>query len=214
MAQRALTSYDRLSRRAARVPQPTTAVQTVVCADLMSYSDKAALLEEALGVEGTFAFNKQIQALIGAAMVEGSATATNILAHTGDGVLARFDDPRPALAFARSLHAVSRAHNKSRRYGAAKRVFRIGVATGELRFDAAAPTAGSCAGMVIVRATRLEAAAAGAGILVDRATWAGLSATERATFEGPMMVVGKRGERIEAYRARPGRAARVKPAGA
>jgi class 3 adenylate cyclase len=199
---------DEASDPGPRSPSRTTAVQTVACVDLVRYADKAALLEDLGGVEATLALNTQIQGVIKAAMAASGATSVNLLAHRGDGALLRFETPDQALAFAKSLHAECRRHNETCRFGAAKRRFRVGIATGELVFNAAAPAAASSAGMVIVRAARLEAAAPPGGTLVDHHTHAYLPATQRKALVGPMTLAGKRGERLEAYSAGPGRAVR------
>lgn len=172
---------------------------TVVLVDLQGYSDIQRALEQSFGVAQALAFDRQIQGFIADALAAaGVAASSAILARTGDGGLLRFDRPDPALAFAAALHRLAAGHNQSVTEALARRVFRIGIATGELAFD---PETGAPSGMTISRAARLEAAARPGGVLIDTDSHAAASGEAVAAYRGPEIVTGKRDERFEAWRA-------------
>lgn len=193
-------------------------VQTAVMVDLVGYSDTARMLEETLGAAAVAALNRDIQRLIDRALAgAGGSRAANLVMTTGDGAFLRFDAADPALAFAAALQDAARADNADRTDPAALRIFRIGVATGEIAIDLDADRGPALAGMAIVRAARLESRSPPGGALIDPASWNAAAPGLRAAYCGPEQVAGKRDETFAAYSslwtgAGPGAAAPRRPA--
>jgi TolB-like protein/class 3 adenylate cyclase/Tfp pilus assembly protein PilF len=171
---------------------------TAVLVDLVGYSDMSRLLEDSLGVQATLSLNQQVQRLIGDALSEAGGTAgDNVVMTTGDGALLTFAEPDRALNFAERLHRCAARHNAGVTEPRARRIFRVGISTGEIAVD---PHTGSPAGMAISRAARLEAKADPGGILIDSESWNAASTALKATYNGPEDISGKRDEHFEAYR--------------
>jgi TolB-like protein/Tfp pilus assembly protein PilF len=171
---------------------------TAVLVDLVGYSDMSRLLEDSLGVQATLSLNQQVQRLIGDALSEcGGAAADNVVMTTGDGALLTFTTPDQALDFAVRLHRCAGRHNAGVTEPRARRVFRVGISTGEIAVD---PNTGSPAGMAISRAARLEAKADPGGVLIDSESWNAASSVPKAGYHGPEDISGKRDEHFEAYR--------------
>lgn len=89
-----------------------------------------------------------------------------VMATTGDGAIVVFDAPTTGHRFAEMVHEACRAHNHGKSVPAARRWFRIGIATGDLVLETLGATR-KMAGSVIARAVRLEAAANIGEILAD-----------------------------------------------
>lgn len=172
---------------------------TAVLVDLVGYSDMSRLLEDSLGVQATLSLNQQVQRLIGDALSESGGTAAdNVVMTTGDGALLTFSGPDQALDFATALNKCAARHNAGVTEPRARRIFRVGISTGEIAVD---PNTGSPAGMAISRAARLEAKADPGGVLIDSESWNAASGERRAAYNGPEDISGKRDEHFEAYRA-------------
>jgi TolB-like protein/class 3 adenylate cyclase/Tfp pilus assembly protein PilF len=172
---------------------------TAVLVDLVGYSDMSRLLEDSLGVQATLSLNQQVQRLIGDALSEGGGNADeNVVMTTGDGALLTFTGPDQALDFATALHRCAARHNAGVTEPRARRIFRVGISTGEIAVD---PNTGSPAGMAISRAARLEAKADPGGVLIDSESWNAASGERKAAYHGPEDISGKRDEHFEAYRA-------------
>ena len=172
---------------------------TAVLVDLVGYSDMSRLLEDSLGVQATLSLNQQVQRLIGDALSEsGGRAADNVVMTTGDGALLTFVGPDQALDFAVALHKCAARHNAGVTEPRARRIFRVGISTGEIAVD---PNTGSPAGMAISRAARLEAKADPGGVLIDSESWNAASGEPKAAYDGPEDISGKRDEHFEAYRA-------------
>jgi TolB-like protein/class 3 adenylate cyclase/Tfp pilus assembly protein PilF len=172
---------------------------TAVLVDLVGYSDMSRLLEDSLGVQATLSLNQQVQRLIGDALSESGGTAAdNVVMTTGDGALLTFAGPDQALDFATALHRCAARHNAGVTEPRARRIFRVGISTGEIAVD---PNTGSPAGMAISRAARLEAKADPGGVLIDSESWNAASGERKAAYHGPEDISGKRDEHFEAYRA-------------
>lgn len=173
---------------------------TAILVDLVGYSDIQRALEQSLGVSAARDFDAQIQSFVEAALTQVGGNANdNILTRTGDGALLKLNAPDSALDFAARLHGVAAAHNKTVTEALAKRVFRIGIATGELEFSA---KTGAPSGMVISRAARLEAKANPGGVLIDAPSYEGASPGLQAAYCGPEIVKGKRAESFAGWRSR------------
>lgn len=174
---------------------------SAVMVDLVSYSGIAAVLEQSIGAAATGALNAQIQKFICDALARAGGNRGNLVLTTGDGALLRFETCDQAIRFSHALQTLCGETNREKSEPTAKRVFRVGIGTGDLFFDPEAANGPVLAGMAIVRAARLEAKAPPGGVLVDEATWCGLSAAQRTGFTGPEEIAGKRGETFQAYRA-------------
>ncbi len=172
---------------------------TAVLVDLVGYSDMSRLLEDSLGVQATLSLNQQVQRLIGDALAEAGGTAAdNIVMTTGDGALLTFTHPDTALHFTERLHRCAARHNAGVTEPRARRIFRVGISTGEIAVD---PDTGSPAGMAISRAARLEAKADPGGVLIDSESWNAATDERKAAYHGPEEISGKRDEHFGAYRA-------------
>ena len=174
----------------------------MVLVDLVGYSDTAMMLEETLGVAALGAFNAGIQEILDQSLsISGVTRADSVVMTTGDGALLRFSNADQALTFAATLHIASEQDNLTKGCHGAKRVFRVGIGTGDVAFDTEATEGNGLAGMAIARAARLEGHAEPGGTLIDPETWESASAPIRAAFIGPETVSGKRQERFTAYRS-------------
>jgi predicted ATPase/DNA-binding winged helix-turn-helix (wHTH) protein len=177
-------------------------IRTAVLVDLVGYGQIASILEQSLSTSATAQLNQGIQELIDRGLARaGAARSTNVVMTTGDGALLLFEEPETALSFAAALQAESRVHNATRPEAIAKRVFRIGIGTGEITVDPAAEGSAGVAGMVIVRAQRMEERAVPGGALIDEPTWTASPPAARATYAGPESIKGKRDEAFIGYRA-------------
>jgi predicted ATPase/DNA-binding winged helix-turn-helix (wHTH) protein len=180
----------------------TVTIGTAVLVDLVGYSSIASVLEQSLGTNATAQLNQAVQELIDRGLVKaGASRSANVVTTTGDGALLLFEHPEPAMAFAAALQEESRFYNATKSAGTAKRVFRIGMGTGEITIDPAAQGSAKVAGMAIVRAARMEGRADPGGALIDEPTWAASSPAVRATYAGPETIKGKRDEVFVGYRA-------------
>jgi class 3 adenylate cyclase len=177
-----------------------TMKKTVVELDLKGYSDIARELEEHFSAEVVMQFNEQIQRFVDAGL---KATETRreetVMATTGDGAILVFDDPATAYRFAEVVHEAYQIHNHGKSVSAARRWFRIGIATGDLVLESI-DTTRKMAGSVIARAVRLEAAANIGEILVDTDTYAALPREIQARYGAEERIAGKRDEEFPAHR--------------
>jgi class 3 adenylate cyclase len=175
--------------------------KTVLELDLKGYSDVARDLEEHISAEIVAQFNAQIQGFVDAGLAAVGVTRTAaVLATTGDGAILLFDSPSIAHCVAVAVHKASATHNQSKTIAAARRWFRIGIATGELAFSAENAT-NQCAGTAIARAVRMEAAGNIGEILIDVATFAGLTEQQQCCYGNTEIIRGKRDEQFAAHRS-------------
>ncbi len=176
-------------------------IKTVLELDLIGYSKIAADLENNLGVVTSPMLNKQIQDFVDVGLKAADVSRPDtVMATTGDGAILVFDQPAKAHVFADAVQQATRTHNTPKPPGTGKRVFRIGIATGDLVMQPK-PTCGhDIAGMTIARAVRLEAKANPGGVLCDSKTFAGLTAAQKKRYSGLETITGKRDETFEAHR--------------
>jgi len=177
--------------------------KTVVELDLVGYSTIGDNFEQGLDVHSVAQLNQQIQSFveIGLKVVSGSRQKI-VMSTTGDGAILVFDSATDAHRFAQAVHEATLEHNRARPQPLAKRVFRIGAASGEIVM--VAKTGGfDIAGTTIARAVRLEAKAQPGGVLVDRATFEALKPDQKQHYGPKETVAGKRDEKFEAYRWQP-----------
>jgi class 3 adenylate cyclase len=175
-------------------------VKTVVELDLVGYSDISRALEENLDTEIVARFNDQIQRFVDAGLAATEAKREQVvMATTGDGAILAFTDSADAHRFALAVHRAAETHNTSRSAASAKRWFRIGAATGDL-YQRPRNGKQEIAGMVIVRAVRLESAAQPGELVVDAATFNSLPLEYQAAYGQEESVLGKREETFAARR--------------
>ena len=177
----------------------STMRKTIVELDLKGYSDIARALEEHFSADLVMRFNEQIQSFVTESLKAANTPETAIMATTGDGAILAFDNPTVAHVFAEHLHKAVRLHNHDKTLPAAKRWFRIGIATGDLALEEVNGVR-KMAGSVIARAVRLEAAGQIGEILVDADTYAGLPPAQRACYGAEEQIAGKRDEKFPARR--------------
>jgi class 3 adenylate cyclase len=164
-------------------------VKTVVELDLVGYAAICDLLQDGGNVETVARLNDQIQGFVDAGLAGvGAERAITVMQTTGDGAILLFDGAEVAHRFAAELHAAARDHNRTRHHSIGKRVFRVGIATGELHVCPMPGGGHSIAGMAIVNAVRLEQTAPPGGVLVDEATFSGLSPDQQRMY-GPVVSV-------------------------
>lgn len=174
--------------------------KTMVELDLKGYSDIARELEEHLSAEVVMQFNDQIQAFVDAGLkaIE-TRREESVMATTGDGAIVVFDAPATGHRFAEMVHEACRVHNHGKSVPAARRWFRIGIATGDLVLETIGVTC-KMAGSVIARAVRLEAAANIGEILADTDTYLALPREIQARYGAEERIAGKRDEVFPARR--------------
>jgi len=177
--------------------------KTVVELDLVGYSTIGDNFEQGLDVHSVAQLNHQIQSFVEAGLkaVSGSRH-DNVMTTTGDGAILVFDSAKDAHQFAQAVHEATLEHNRTRAQPLAKRVFRMGVASGEIVM-VEKPGGFDIAGTTIARAVRLEAKAQPGGLLVDKATFEALETDQKQHYGPKETVAGKRDEKFEAYRWQP-----------
>ncbi|MGZ5436871.1 MAG: hypothetical protein ACXW3F_12510 [Pyrinomonadaceae bacterium] len=173
--------------------------KTVVELDLVGYSTICANFEQGLDVNSVAQLNGQIQSFVDAGLAAVNAVRRkHVMQTTGDGAIVVFDSGSEAHKFAQAVNDATRAHNRSRQQHLAKRVFRMGAASGDIVMQETG-SGYEIAGMTIARAVRLEAKAQPGGILVDQPTFEALSEDQKQRYASKEIVAGKRDEEFEAY---------------
>jgi class 3 adenylate cyclase len=173
--------------------------KTVVELDLAGYSTICDSLEQSLDASSVAQLNQQIRSFIEAGLKAVSAQwEGTVMATAGDSAILVFDSAQDAHRFTQAVHEETRAHNLSRNHPLAKRIFRSGAATGEIVMQPKPGGGFDIAGMTIARAKRLEAQSAPGGLLIDEATYEGLSDDQKSRYGAKTVVPGKRDEEFEA----------------
>ncbi len=145
--------------------------------------------------------NKQIQSFIDEGLkAVGLARDVAVMQTTGDGAILVFDQPSVAHEFATAVNQLTQDHNEKKPAGIGKRVFRIGVATGDLVMEPKPNGGFEIAGMTIARAVRLEAKAAPGEVLCDLPTFAKLKPAQKKRYSAVETISGKRQETFEGRR--------------
>jgi class 3 adenylate cyclase len=174
--------------------------RTVLELDLVGYSTICDNLEQGLDVNSVQQLNAQIQGFVDVGLKALNATRERtVMATAGDNAILAFEFPVDAHKFAEAVHTATREHNRTRKLPLAKRIFRIGTATGEIVMLPKPSGGFDIAGTTIARAFRLEAKATPGGLLLDKATYDGLSSEQKLLYGSMMRVPGKRDEMFEAY---------------
>jgi len=175
--------------------------KTVLELDLVGYSSIARIVEQNTDAESVVKVNTQIQDYIDQGLrAVGLVSQDTVMTHTGDGAIIVFDGPAMAHRFAREVHSRSQAHNKNVSELSAKRLFRMGAATGQIIIRKLGDGGSAIAGTIIADAVRLEAASGPGEILIDNRTFDGLEAEFQAAYGSVEKVSGKRDERYDARR--------------
>lgn len=164
--------------------------KTVVELDLVGYSTICDNFEQGLDVNSAAQLNKQLQSFVDAGLDTIDASREqHVMETTGDGAILVFETAADAHRFAEAVHEATREHNWTRQRPLAKRVFRIGAASGDIVMQPKPGGGFEIAGMTIARAVRLEAKAQPGGLLVDVATFVSLDADQKERY-GPKQMVG------------------------
>jgi class 3 adenylate cyclase len=175
--------------------------KTVLELDLVGYSSSAAILEENTGSGAVAELNEQIQSLIDQGLsAVGAQRERTVMATTGDGAILLFDKAEHAHRFATTVHEATRVHNSGKTEPSAKRLFRMGAATGDVTIRPRPDGGADMAGVTIARAVRLEAAARPGEMLVDALTFDSLPPALRDLYGGEEKIRGKRTEQFAARR--------------
>jgi len=179
-------------------------IKTVAELDLVGYSTIGDNLEQGLDVNSAAQLNQQIQSFVDAGLNAINARRDqHVMQTTGDGAILVFDTAFDAHRFAHAVHEATREHNRTRKQPLAKRVFRIGAASGEIVMQPKAGGGFDIAGSVIARAVRLEAKAQPGGFLVDHETFEALGREGQALYGPKEMIPGKRDEVFAAHAWQP-----------
>lgn len=198
--QRILSSSPLPRTTSSSIEGKQTMKKTVVELDLVGYSTICDNIEQGLDVNSVPQLNQQIQSFVDAGLnVTKTLRNESVMHTTGDGAILVFDSAADAHRFAQAVHEATREHNEQRKQLLAKRVFRIGAATGDIVMQSKPGGGFDIAGMTIARAVRLEAAAKPGGLLVDEATFEALALEQMRQYGSKQRVSGKRDEQFEAY---------------
>jgi len=175
--------------------------KTIVELDLISYSAIASTLEGHLGSSAVATLNAQIQTFIdhGLSRIRVSRTAA-VAATTGDGAILVLTEAADAHHFAFAVHEQTKIYNRERSDPLAKRIFRIGAATGDIAIESSGDGPFNIAGLTIARAVRLEAAAQPGELVVDAKTFHALPPLLQVSYSDEVEVAGKRDEKFAAHR--------------
>lgn len=174
--------------------------RTIVEIDLVGYSIISLNVEDSLDVSSVSHLNRQIQAFIDSGLSTVNASRDkNVVAETGDGAILMFASALYAHCFAEAVHEATRQHNQTKKHYLSKRIFRVGMASGDIVVNPKLRGGVDIAGTTIVRAVRLEAKAQPGGCLVDEVTYSNLPIEKQTKYSGKIYVAGKRNEEFEAY---------------
>jgi class 3 adenylate cyclase len=178
--------------------------KTVVSVDLVGYNIIAESAEEGLGVDVVKTLNEQIQQFINSGLEALKLPRhDHFITDTGDGGILIFDSSDDAFLFATHIIKQTEEHNRTRRRGISKRIFRIGAASGEIVIEPKVTGGFDIAGITIARAVRLEAKTPPGGLLVDRQAFEILESDNQKEFSSSLTVPGKRDEEFSAYLRSP-----------
>jgi class 3 adenylate cyclase len=172
-------------------------IKTVLEVDLVSYSDIARALEESLDVEAVRLFEDQIQKFVDSGLAAvGVRRKDVVLGTAGDNAILIFDNAATMHRFADSVQRETVVHNSRKSFDLARRWFRMGAATGVVRFLPERRIVGT----TIARAVRLEAAASKGQLVVDVETFEALPDQLKNFYGAEETISGKRDERFRGRR--------------
>lgn len=181
-------------------------IATILVIDLVGYSERLAWLEEQIPGSGA-TLNQQIESMVASAVQSARLRLEEaLLKFTGDGAILKVADTDLAHRIAVSLQHASQAHNTEKKTELAKRIYRVGIATGEVTAYESASGSTDHGGTTIGRAARMEAGCKPGDVTVDEATWKALPGDLRSLYSGPEVLVDKNKAEFLAYRCQPGTA--------
>ena len=167
--------------------------KSIVVVDLAHFTKKINLLERldepptrlAYEIERFFlqAFGR-MNLLEVQSSVPGFVEGRPLLKYTGDGAILHFDTPQQAVQCAELIQTISKEFNATQTEPEAKRVFRVGVATGKVEVAKLVLSGTDLAGSLIGTAARLEAACDYGHVLIDEATFMALP--DGSDYAGPV----------------------------
>ncbi len=144
-----------------------------------------------MGAEAARMLNDQILGLVRQAVfTTGTVFADVFVKSTGDGAILDFPEPQEADRFAEALHQLSdQQHNQKARQARQEmkqRSFRVGIFSGKID-----RTPDDVAGLPVVYAARLEAAAAPGQIVIDKQSWEHLREKQQNAYGELEVISGK-----------------------
>lgn len=173
---------------------------SILVIDLVGYSERLAALEEQVP-DASQILNRQIEQFVGDAITAAKLDIKRtVLKFTGDGAIARTDDAERAHRIAAALQHASANFNAGKHSLLGKRLFRVGIATGEVSQYENTVGDPDLGGSTIGRAARMEAGCKVGGIAIDQDTYSALPADLRLLYAGPEEIVDKNKARYVAYR--------------
>jgi len=162
---------------------------SVLVIDLVGYSERLAALEEQVPNAGE-TLNRQIEAFVSAAIMSARlALADTILKFTGDGAILKAPDGERAHRVPIALQVASADFNRGKQTELGKRVFRVGIASGEVSSYESAIGAIDHGDSTIGRAARMEAGCKPGGVMIDERSFQTLPADLRSLYKGPKTLV-------------------------
>ena len=173
---------------------------SILVIDLVGYSERLAALEEQVCNAGE-TLNRQIEEFVSAAITLARLElASTILKFTGDGAILKAPDAERAHRIAIALQEASADFNRGKQTELGKRVFRVGIASGEVSSYESASGAIDHGGSTIGRAARMEAGCKAGGVMLDELSFKKLPADLRSLYRGPETLVDKNRAEYAAYR--------------
>lgn len=173
---------------------------SILVIDLVGYSERLAALEEQMENAGE-TLNRQIEQFVSHAIATAQLdTSATVLKFTGDGAILKAPNAERAHRIAVALQEASESFNQGRKTALGQRVFRVGIATGEVAEYASLSGATDHGGSTIGRAARMEAGCRPGGITVDEDSYRELPLAIRSQYSDLEEVVDKNGIRYGAYR--------------
>ncbi|MCU0753810.1 MAG: TIR domain-containing protein [Xanthomonadales bacterium] len=173
---------------------------SILVIDLVGYSERLAALDEQVGNAGE-TLNRQIETFVGNAVAEAGLTLeATLLKFTGDGAILKAPNPERAHRIAMALQGASAEFNRGKQTELGKRVFRVGMATGDVAPYESASGSRDFGGPTIGRAARMEAGCEHGGVMIDEASYAMLPRSLQAFYHGPETLTDKNNARYRCYR--------------
>jgi class 3 adenylate cyclase len=174
--------------------------KTVLELDMVGYSTVARILDQNAGADTVSKLNREIQGFVDVGLTSiGAKRNEVVMATTGDGAILVFAEAEQAHRFAAAVHRAAHDHSVSKNEPSAKRVFRMGCATGDIAIHPREEGGFDIAGVKIADAVRLESNSLPGSLLIDSETYAKLPPDLQKEYQGPQTIRGKRDETYEAW---------------
>lgn len=166
---------------------------SILVIDLVGYSERLAALEEQVENAGE-TLNRQIEQFVSNAIAAAQLdTAATVVKFTGDGAILKAPNAERAHRIAVALQEASVSFNQGRKTVLGQRVFRVGIASGEVAEYASLSGATDHGGSTIGRAARMEAGCKPGGITVDEETFRALPLDLRLLYSQAERLTDKNG---------------------